>query len=65
MNELVTTDVANTDISGIEHDKLFITKKAYCIMFRNHHYLLQYKLLATLLKLQKHEMTRNIVKKLE
>lgn len=59
INELVSTDVKNNDVSGIEKEKVFLTQKAYCIMFRNKHYPLQYKILATLLRIQKHEMTRN------
>lgn len=57
-NELVSTDVRKTDISGCLEEKLFMTQKAFCIMFRNKHYPLQYKLLSNLMRMQKHELTK-------
>jgi hypothetical protein len=60
-NELVSTDVRKTDMSGCLEEKLYMTQKAFCIMFRNKHYQLHYKFLSTLMRMQKHELTkRNI-----
>lgn len=60
VDEISSNDVMNNDQSGLGKEKLFITKKAYCFMFRNHHYLLIFELLTTILKLMKHEMTKKI-----
>jgi hypothetical protein len=56
VDEVMCTDVQKTDMSGLERDRLFITQKAYCIMFRNKHFKLQFHILSALLKIQKHEL---------
>ena len=53
--ELVSTNVAKNDMSGCLEEKLFIAQKAFCIMFRNNHFPLHFKMLAALMKVQKHE----------
>lgn len=56
VDEIVCTNVSKTDMTGLETDKMFMTKKAYCIMFRNKHFKLQFHILASILKIQKHDI---------
>ncbi|CAI2377780.1 unnamed protein product [Moneuplotes crassus] len=55
VKELVSPNVKEIDLTGQMEEQLFLSKKAYCIMFRNTHFELQYKLLSALSKIQKHE----------
>lgn len=59
-DEIMATDHNGTEMSLEDEDKLFITKKAYCIMFRGNHFLLQYQILSSLVKIIKHERTQKM-----
>lgn len=63
VKELVAPNVRENDLTGQMEEQLFISKKAYCIMFRNTHFELQYKLLSALSKIQKHEQANTKVSK--
>ena len=61
IDEIMSTDHDSTAMSGgVERDKLYMVQKAYWIMFRGNHFRLQYQILSALIKILKHERTKNV-----
>ncbi|CAI2375210.1 unnamed protein product [Moneuplotes crassus] len=61
VDEVMKTDHDSTIMSGgAEQDKLYMVQKAYCLMFRGHHFRFQYQILSSLIKIIKHERTLNV-----
>jgi hypothetical protein len=59
-DEIKMTDHESTHMSVNEEDKLYMVKKAYWLMFRGNHFLLQYQILSNLVKIIKHERTQKL-----